>query len=70
MSLKKITSLTMLFAMLVMTYTGIILFITPPGRIANWSNWEIFGLTKEEYAQIHTTFMVSFCCSNTFTCIL
>ncbi|MGA1931872.1 DUF4405 domain-containing protein [Arcobacter sp. YIC-464] len=60
MSLKKITSLTMLFAMLVMTYTGIILFITPPGRIANWSNWEIFGLTKEEYAQIHTTFMVLF----------
>lgn len=60
MSLKKITSLTMLFAMLIMTYTGIILFITPPGRIANWSNWEILGLTKEEYAQVHSTFMVLF----------
>ena len=60
MSLKKITSLTMLLSMLVMTFTGILLFITPPGRVANWSNWEILGLTKELIAQIHTTFMVLF----------
>lgn len=60
MNLKKITSLTMLLAMLLMTYTGIILFIAPPGRIANWANWEIFALTKEQYASIHTVFMVLF----------
>lgn len=60
MSLKKITSLTMLWAMLAMTFTGVLLFITPPGRIANWANWEIFGLSKELIAQIHSTFMVLF----------
>lgn len=60
MNLKKITSLTMLLAMLVMSYTGIMLFIAPPGRIANWATWDILGLTKEQYAQIHTTFMVLF----------
>ncbi len=60
MNLKKITSLTMLWAMIVMTYTGIILFIAPPGRIANWANWEIFGLTKEQYGALHSTMMVLF----------
>lgn len=60
MKLKKITSLTMLLSMLAMTYTGIILFITPPGRIANWANWQLLGLSKEQYGQIHSTFMVLF----------
>lgn len=60
MKLKKITSLTMLLSMLAMVYTGIILFITPPGRVANWANWELLGLTKEQYGQIHSTFMVLF----------
>jgi len=60
MNLKKITSLTMLLSMIVMTYTGIMLFITPPGRIANWANWELLGLSKEQYADLHSTFMVLF----------
>lgn len=60
MNLKKITSLTMLLSIIVMAYTGIILFIAPPGRIANWANWKILSLSKEQYGQIHTTFMVLF----------
>jgi hypothetical protein len=60
MSLKKITSLSMLLSMLAMTYTGIILFISPHGRIANWANWELLGLSKEQYAQLHSTFMLIF----------
>jgi hypothetical protein len=46
--------------MIVMTYTGIMLFIAPPGRIANWANWELLGLEKEQYASLHTTFMILF----------
>lgn len=60
MNLKKITSLTMLWSITIMTYTGIMLFIAPPGRIANWANWKLLGLGKEDYAQIHSTFMVLF----------
>lgn len=60
MNLKKITSLTMLCSIIVMTYTGIMLFIAPPGRVANWANWKLLGLGKEDYAQIHITFMVLF----------
>lgn len=60
MSLKKITSLTMLLAMFVMTYTGIMLFIAPSGRIANWANWKIFALSKEQYGELHSTMMLLF----------
>jgi hypothetical protein len=60
MNLKKITSLVMLFSMLIMTYTGIMLFICPPGRIAHWAQWTMFGMTKEQFGQVHTTFMVLF----------
>lgn len=60
MSLKKITSLVMLLTMFSMTFTGIILFITPPGRVANWANWQLFGISKELYANLHSTFMVLF----------
>lgn len=60
MKLKKITSLIMLWAMIVMTFTGIMLFITPPGRVANWANWELLGISKELYGQLHSTFMVLF----------
>jgi len=60
MNLKKITSLTMLTSVLVMIYTGIMLFIAPPGRIANWADWRFFALSKEQLIALHTTFMVVF----------
>ena len=60
MNLKKITSLVMLLSMILMTYTGIILFIAPQGKIAYWSNWEILALTKTQYGELHSTFMVLF----------
>lgn len=60
MCLKKLSSLTIFIAILVMIYTGIILFIGPSCSIANWENWKLLGLTKAEYINIHTTFMLLF----------
>ena len=59
-SLRKLTSLTITFSFFIMSYTGIILFIAPKGRVANWTNWELFGLDKTEYTNLHVTFMVLF----------
>ena len=36
-----------------MCLTGIILFVVPPGRIANWTGWTIFGLTKHQWIGLH-----------------
>lgn len=36
-----------------MSITGIILFVVPPGRVANWTGWTIFGLTKDQWQGLH-----------------
>lgn len=60
MSLRRFTSLCITFAFLVMGYTGIMLFIVPQGKIAYWTNWELLGLSKDQYGALHVTFMVLF----------
>lgn len=59
-SLRRFTSLCITFSFIIMTYTGIMLFIVPQGKIAYWTNWKIFGLTKTQYGNLHVTFMVLF----------
>jgi len=58
--MKKITSLSLGFAFLIMAYTGVILYFVPQGKIAYWSDWHLFGLSKTQYGEIHTTSMVTF----------
>ena len=36
-----------------MCVTGVILFVVPPGRIANWTGWTIFRLTKHQWIGLH-----------------
>ncbi len=57
---KKIVSLTLAFSFLVMSLTGIMLFIVPKGKVAYWANWKMFGLTKTQYADIHIISMILF----------
>lgn len=59
-SLRKFTSLSLTFSFIMMSYTGILLFIAPKGRVANWTNWELLGLDKTQYTNLHVTFMVLF----------
>ncbi len=58
--MKKITSLSLGLSFLIMSYTGIMLFLTPHGRVAYWSDWHLLGLTKTQYAELHTTSMLTF----------
>ena len=57
--MKKITSLSLGLSFLIMTYTGIMLFLCPHGRVAYWSDWHLLGLSKNQYGDIHTTSMVT-----------
>ncbi|MEA1955545.1 MAG: DUF4405 domain-containing protein [Campylobacterota bacterium] len=59
-TLKKISSLSLGFSFLIMSYTGVILFFVPKGKIAYWVDWHLFGLTKSQYGEIHTTSMLVF----------
>lgn len=43
-----------------MTLSGFVLYLAPPGRIANWSNWKYIGLLKSEWQAVHTIFTFIF----------
>ena len=43
-----------------MTFTGVILFVVPPGRIANWTGWTILALTKQQWIALHDWFSIIF----------
>ncbi|MBE0495956.1 MAG: DUF4405 domain-containing protein [Campylobacterales bacterium] len=59
-SLRRFASLTLAFSFFMESYTGIFLFIAPKTRVATATNWEIWGLTKSQYADLHITFMIVF----------
>jgi len=44
------------WAFVVLTVTGIILYIVPQGRIAYWTHWSLAGLDKEQWGWIHMMF--------------
>ena len=60
MKVRRLISFTAFVSFAVMAFTGIILFFSPQGRIAHWSGWRMFGLTREQYSEVHTMFMVLF----------
>ena len=43
-----------------MAFTGVILFVVPPGRIANWTGWTMVGLTKHQWIGLHDWFSIIF----------
>jgi hypothetical protein len=58
--MKKITSLTLGFSFIIMSITGVVLYIVPKGKVAYWSEWSLWGLDKHQYGELHTTSMVVF----------
>ena len=60
MKVQRITSLTALMSFILLLLTSIILYMTPHGRVAYWSNWKLLGLSKTEWGNIHITTGVLF----------
>ncbi|QGG48069.1 DUF4405 domain-containing protein [Heliorestis convoluta] len=54
-NMRSFVSLTLTVSLILLVFTGVVLYIAPAGRIANWTNWVIFGLSKETHQAIHTT---------------
>ena len=53
MNLRRITSLTALISFVLLMLTSIVLYIVPAGRVAYWSGWRLWGLSKEEWGGVH-----------------
>jgi magnesium-transporting ATPase (P-type) len=57
---KSFISFGMFFAFFMLVITGLVLYITPPGRVAKWVNWEFLGFSKTQWQEQHTMFSYTF----------
>ncbi|MBT8346930.1 MAG: DUF4405 domain-containing protein [Desulfofustis sp.] len=55
MNMRKITSMTMVWSLIVLVFNSIVLYVVPEGRIANWADWRFWGLDKHDWSAQHTT---------------
>ena len=55
MNMRKITSMTMVWSLIVLVFNSLVLYVVPEGRIANWADWHFWGLDKHDWSAQHTT---------------
>jgi hypothetical protein len=55
-STRSLIAFLVTWAFLVLTVTGIVLYVVPHGRIAFWTHWSMLGLEKEQWAGVHMMF--------------
>lgn len=59
-SYRAMTSLVTTWSFVIATVTGVVLYIVPEGRVANWTIWELWGLTKGGWGDLHVIFSIVF----------
>ncbi len=59
-NIRSFTSFALVISTLIMSWSGFILYVAPPGRIANWGTWKLMLFTKTEWQALHTIFSYLF----------
>lgn len=59
-SWRAFTSLIVALSFCILVLSGAVLYMSPPGRIANWTHWTILTLTKNEWKALHLYFSLLF----------
>jgi hypothetical protein len=54
------TSLILVWTFVLLMISGTVLFVSPAGRISNWTNWRLGALTKAQWQSIHTLTAIAF----------
>ncbi|MFC1608110.1 DUF4405 domain-containing protein [Candidatus Latescibacterota bacterium] len=57
---RGFVSITLLISFIVISISGIVLYIMPHGRVAYWTNWKMVGLNKDDWDAVHTVFGIVF----------
>jgi hypothetical protein len=58
--MKGFTSLLLMLAFLGLGISGVILYVTPRGRLTNWTGWTMLGLEKQGWQSLHMNFALVF----------
>ncbi len=59
-SWRAFISIGLFYTFFILLLTGLVLYVAPAGRIANWVNWKLVALTKAQWQSIHTVFALLF----------
>ena len=57
---RGFVSVATMLGFVALVVTGVMLYMTPPGRIANWTGWRLLGLTKAQWEALHICFSAGF----------
>jgi hypothetical protein len=63
---RGLTSFFTLFGFLIMSITGLVLYVVPAGRIAFWTDWELLGMSKTQWGNIHILSSILFIVAGAF----
>lgn len=63
---RGLVSFLTLFGFLIMSLTGLVLYIMPAGRVAYWIHWEMIGLSKDGWGNIHILSSILFIVAGVF----
>jgi len=63
---RGLTSLFTLFGFLIMSITGLVLYVVPEGRVAYWITWTMLGLSKTDWGNIHILSSILFIVAGAF----
>ncbi len=55
-STRAFVAFVVTWSFLLLTVTGIVLYVVPHGRVANWTFWTLGGLGKDGWADVHILF--------------
>ncbi|MEN8168535.1 MAG: DUF4405 domain-containing protein [Pseudomonadota bacterium] len=55
-STRSLVAFLVTWSFLILTVSGIVLYIVPQGRIAYWIHWSLSGLDKEQWSGVHMMF--------------
>jgi hypothetical protein len=63
---KVFVSFYVVFSFLALAVSGLVLYVAPPGRIANWSVWQLLLLSKAQWQAVHTIVALMFLVAASF----
>jgi len=52
-NVRSLVTFTVVLSFFVIAFTGIILYLTPQGRMAHWTGWQLIMLDKDQWSALH-----------------
>jgi hypothetical protein len=63
---RAFVTLSVAFGFVALAASGIVLYVAPPGRVANWSRWTLGALDRPQWQAFHTVFALLFVVAGAF----